>query len=131
MITEEALKQYYQFEKDFEATCKHICELLTRLSKKYNRDWDTFEMPDEDSWQCVNCVYYVGDCDAYHEFFPTALLFMTDDEINEWIDKKLYEDLLEAERKKQIKAMKEQQDAEKKRERDLAEYERIKKEYNL
>lgn len=131
MITQEALKQHYQFEKDFEETCKHICELLVRLNKNYDRDWDEFEMPEEDSWQCINCVYYIGDCDPYHEFFPVELLFMTDYEINEWIDKKLYEDLLEAERKKKIKEQEAQKDAEKKRERDLAEYERIKKEYNL
>lgn len=134
MITEEALKQYYQFEKDFEATCRHICELLIRLSKKYAVDFDEFEVPEENGWQGINCIYYeycMGECEAYHEFFPVALLFMTDDEINKWIDERLEEERLEAERKKKIKEQEAQKDAEKTRKRDLAEYERIKAKYNL
>ena len=134
MITEEALKQYYQFERDFEATCKHICELLVRLNKKYGVDFDKFEVPEKDGWQGINCIYYdycMGECEAYHEFFPVELLFMTDDEINEWIDERLAEERKKAEEEQRKKELKKQQDAEKKRKRDLAEYERIKAKYNL
>ena len=140
MITEEALKQYRQFEKDFAETSKHICELLIRYDKRYKGPWEEFEIFDEDCYKnkFVECTYYtscMGERDAETICFPMEFLFKTDVEINNWIDNKLEEERLEAERKKQEDELKAKQNAERnaerKRERDLAEYERIKKEYNL
>ena len=136
MITREALDQYRRFEKDLAETSKHICELLIRYDKRYKGPWEEFEIFDEDynTEKFVECTYYtycMCERDAEACCFPLEMLFMTDDEINEWIDKKLYEALLEAERKKKIKEFEAQKKAERRRERDLAEYERIKKEYDL
>lgn len=140
MITREELKQYRKFEIDFRDTCKHICELLVRYSRKYEiefeEDTEEFELFDE--WarknKFVQCSNY-GKYNTESVRFPLDLLFMSDGEINKWIDNKLEEERLEAERKKQedeLKAVqKAERDAVKKREHDLAEYERIKKEYNL
>lgn len=139
MITREELKQYRQFEIDFRETCKHISKMLVRYNKKYDCYWDEFELFDaEKEPRFVECRYYTyccGERDTDYETFPMDLLFMTDEEINKWIDDKLEEERLEAERKKQEDELKAKQNAErdaaKKREHDLAEYERIKKEYNL
>lgn len=140
MITKESLNQYRQFEIDFRETCKHICELLVRYDNKYKGSWEEFEIFDEPEYSSkfVECTYYtycMCERDAETNCFPMEFLFMSDDEINKWIDDKLEEERIEKERKRQEEELKAKQQAErdaiKKREHDLAEYERIKKEYNL
>ena len=144
MITQEELAQYWNvtetFEEHFDKTCKNIFQRLKRYNKKYipyyNHEFYEFHIYKDSD--CVWGSYWIscrGESDEMSESFPKELLFMTDAEIEKWIDDKLEEERLEAERKKQEDELKAKQKAErdtvKKREHDLAEYERIKKEYNL
>ena len=136
MITREALEQYRQFEKDLADTCKHICELFIRYNKRYQGHWEEFEIFDEECYKdkFVECTYYtfcMCERDVVSVTFPLEMLFMTDEEINKWIDECLEEERKKAEEEQRKRELKAQRNAERKHERDLAEYERIKKEYNL
>lgn len=133
MITQELFEKYNQFQREFYKTSEHITDILKKKWYDDSEDFSNFHFSNDNENVCF--TRSLGFNQYTDGKFPSELLFMTDEEINKWIDDKIKKDRILEERRAKAEKLRLQKNAEKEarriRKKDLAEYERIKKKYNL
>ena len=120
MIDKE-LTEFIKLNRKFNDSARRVCKMLERMNDEYQYI-DSYQYDETDSTvYCEGGYSHLNEYNSVSTYFPSYLLTMTDNDVNEWIDEQI------SLRKKKIEEMSQRSE----READMREYQRIKEKYNL
>ena len=122
-MTKQELEQYGKLNEKFVSDCERVCKELSRYDGSYDF-LDSFILEDDEVYGHGHEWWSYGGHEEHEEYFDAVLLTYSDEELREYVDKRIEEKNKREQEKKDIKEARE-------RELDLKKYNELKEKLGL